>query len=148
MLLPLGEPAPARERLAKVGLTVMPFAGEMQIAQVRFGSRAEKLGIEQGFKIASIEVPADRPDKEWMFLPALALLALVVVLQRLRLRARGTACNRAPVMRGAACLRIRTCHEPMTHPPSFPRLRRPMPGIRTTPNCSTWSSSKASSARR
>jgi TRAP transporter 4TM/12TM fusion protein len=84
VLLPLGDAAPARERLGKIGLTVVPLGSEMQIAQVKFGSRAEKLGIEQGFKVASIEMPAERPDKEWMFLPALALLGLIVFLQRLR----------------------------------------------------------------
>ena len=46
--------------------------------------QAEKLGLEQGFKVVSIEMPADRPSKEWMFVPALALLALVVVSQRRR----------------------------------------------------------------
>ena len=90
VLLPLGNAGPARERLDKIGLTVVPLGNEMQIAQVKFGSRAEKLGIEQGFKIASIEVPADRPAKEWMFVPALALLVLIVALQRLR-RPRGLA---------------------------------------------------------
>ncbi len=89
VLLPLGESAPARQRLAATGLTVLPFAGEMQIAQVRFGSRAEKLGIEQGFKVVSVQVEADRPAKEWMFLPALALLALIVLLQRMRLKTLG-----------------------------------------------------------
>ncbi|MEO5695835.1 MAG: DUF3394 domain-containing protein, partial [Burkholderiaceae bacterium] len=78
------EPAPARERLAKIGLTVVPLGTEMQIAQVKFGSRAEKLGLEQGFRVASIEMPAERPDKEWMFLPSLALLAGIVFVQRLR----------------------------------------------------------------
>ena len=58
----------------------------MLITQVKFGSRAEKLGMEQGFKIVSAEVPSQRPDKEWMFLPAIALLALVVMLQRARAR--------------------------------------------------------------
>ncbi|MCB2021365.1 MAG: TRAP transporter permease, partial [Burkholderiaceae bacterium] len=87
VLLPLGKTAPARERLAAIGMTVVPLGDEMQIAQVKFGSRAEKLGIEQGFKIATIEMPAERPDKEWMFIPALALLALVVVVQRRRLKA-------------------------------------------------------------
>jgi TRAP transporter 4TM/12TM fusion protein len=87
VLLPLGDAGPARERLAKVGLTVVPLGKEMQVAQVKFGSRAEKLGVEQGFTIASIEVPAERPGKEWMFLPALALLAGVVVAQRRRAKA-------------------------------------------------------------
>ena len=87
VLLPLGDAGPARERLAKVGLTVVPLGKEMQVAQVKFGSRAEKLGVEQGFTIASIEVPAERPGKEWMFLPALALLAGVVFTQRRRAKA-------------------------------------------------------------
>lgn len=91
VLLPLGASGPARERLAKIGLTVVPLGTEMQIAQVKFGSRAEKLGIEQGFNIASIEVPAERPGKEWMFLPALALLAGVVGAQRRRGKAAGAA---------------------------------------------------------
>jgi hypothetical protein len=56
----------------------------MQIAQVQFGSKAEKLGIEQGFKIAGIEMPADRPKKEWVFIPALALLGVIVALQMAR----------------------------------------------------------------
>lgn len=52
--------------------------------QVKFGSVAEKLGMEQGFRIVSAEVETERPDKEWMFLPALGLLAVVVALQRRR----------------------------------------------------------------
>ncbi|MFZ2648827.1 MAG: TRAP transporter permease [Burkholderiaceae bacterium] len=85
VLLPLGDAGSARERLGRVGLTVVPLGSEMQIAQVKFGSRAEKLGVEPGYRISSIEIPADRPDKEWMFLPALALLGIVVFLQRLRM---------------------------------------------------------------
>ncbi|MEO5734893.1 MAG: DUF3394 domain-containing protein, partial [Rubrivivax sp.] len=86
VLLPLGEPGTARERLGRIGLVVVPLGDKMQIAQVKFGSRAEKLGLEQGFDIANIEVPAERPDKEWVFIPALVLLALIVLLQRTRLR--------------------------------------------------------------
>ena len=88
VLLPLGEPGKASERLKRVGLTVSTLGADTQIAAVKFGSRAEKLGLEQGFNITSIEQPADRPDKEWMFLPALALLALIVFLQRARLGSR------------------------------------------------------------
>jgi hypothetical protein len=84
VLMPLGDAGPARERLRKLGLTVVPLGGEMQIAQVQFGSKAEKLGIEQGFKIAGIEMPADRPKKEWVFIPALALLGVIVALQMAR----------------------------------------------------------------
>jgi TRAP transporter 4TM/12TM fusion protein len=87
VLLPLGEQAPARERLRKIGLTVMALGDEVQVAAVQFGSQAEKLGLEQGFKVTAIEMPSARPAKEWMFLPALALLAVVVVAQRGRLKA-------------------------------------------------------------
>ncbi|MCW5610478.1 MAG: TRAP transporter permease [Rubrivivax sp.] len=86
VLLPLGDAGPARERLRRIGVTIVPLGDQMQIAQVQFGSQAEKLGLEQGFNVTGIELPADRPAKEWMFLPALALLALVIVLQRSRLR--------------------------------------------------------------
>ena len=84
VLLPLGEKGTARERMARAGVNALVQGDAMLITQVKFGSRAEKLGMEQGFQIVSAEVPADRPDKEWMFLPAIALLALVVFLQRAR----------------------------------------------------------------
>ena len=47
-------------------------------------SGADKAGFEQGFKVTGVEVPADRPAKEWMYLPALLLLAAVSLAQRLR----------------------------------------------------------------
>ena len=86
VLLPLGDPGPARERLRRIGLTVMALGDEVQIAAVQFGSAAEKLGLEQGFRITQIEMPAQRPAKEWMYVPALLLLAVVIVAQRARLR--------------------------------------------------------------
>jgi len=91
VLLPLGEPGTARERLARAGLTVMAQGDELLIAAVKFGSPAAKLGIEQGFRIVSAEVPSDRPAKEWLYLPALALLLLVMGLQRARQKRQGAA---------------------------------------------------------
>ncbi|MEO7852171.1 MAG: DUF3394 domain-containing protein, partial [Rubrivivax sp.] len=84
VLLPLGEPGKAAERLKRIGLTVMSLGSDVQVGAVAFGSTAEKLGLEQGFRITSIEVPAERPAKEWMFVPALLLLGIVVLLQRRR----------------------------------------------------------------
>jgi TRAP transporter 4TM/12TM fusion protein len=84
VLLPLGQPGTARERMANAGLTVMAQGDELLIAAVKFGSPAEKLGMEQGFRIVSAEVPAERPAKEWLFLPAMVLLLLVMGLQRAR----------------------------------------------------------------
>lgn len=86
VLLPLGPAGTAKERLASSGLTVMADGDNLMVAAVKFGSAAEKLGIEQSFRITALEVPADRPAKEWMFIPALALLALIMWLQLGRAR--------------------------------------------------------------
>lgn len=97
LLLPLGPatrpdgtPISARERLSSAGLTIMTLGDQVQIGAVRFGSRAARLGAEQGFDITAIELPAEgRPAKEWMYIPALLLLALVWGIQRNRLRREG-----------------------------------------------------------
>ncbi len=84
VLLPLGDPAPARERLQKIGMSVMAQGDELQLLAIKFGSRADKLGLEQGFHITAIESDAPRPAKEWMFIPALLLLFGIGALQRAR----------------------------------------------------------------
>ena len=97
VLVPLGPKAPARERLRGAGLSLMTLGDEVSVGPVAFGSVAEKLGLEAGFKVTGVEVPVERPSKEWMFIPALVLLALIVVAQRARLkrqsRAAGVAAN-------------------------------------------------------
>ena len=87
VLLPLGDPGSARQRLTRAGLTVMPAGDEIQVMAVKFGSRADKLGIEQGFRITAIELERERPDKEWMFVPAFLVLGIVAALQLRRRRA-------------------------------------------------------------
>ncbi|PTD94963.1 TRAP transporter permease [Pseudothauera lacus] len=98
VLLPLGpttnaegEPLNARARLAHSGLMVMAFGEDLQVAAVQFKSQAQRLGIEQGFVIQTVELPVERPAKEWIFIPTLALLALVIALQWRRPRYGGTA---------------------------------------------------------
>ena len=87
VLLPLGKPGSGPQRLKSAGLTVMALGDQVTIAAVAFGSTAEKLGLEQSFRIVGLEVPTDRPDKEWLFIPALLLLAGIVAIQRRRLQA-------------------------------------------------------------
>jgi len=84
VLLPLGETGDVKARLATAGLTVMADGDALMVMGVKFGSRAEKLGIEQSFRITSIEMPSDRPAKEWFFIPALLVLAGIIALQRRR----------------------------------------------------------------
>jgi hypothetical protein len=47
-------------------------------------SPAAKAGIEQGFQVTGIEVEADRPSRQWAYIPAALLVLLVFFLQRMR----------------------------------------------------------------
>jgi TRAP transporter 4TM/12TM fusion protein len=82
----LDKPGDGRKRLADAGLTVSMLGTEVTISAVKFGSRAKKSGFEQGFKVAAVKVPSDRPSEHWIYIPALALIALVWFLQRARER--------------------------------------------------------------
>ncbi len=85
--LPLGEGANGRERLRSGGVTLAALGEDLEVSNVKFGSRAKKLGVEQGFRIVEVKVlnPA-RPSPHWVFLPAGLLVALIWFLQRTRVR--------------------------------------------------------------
>ena len=86
----LGEAgADGRKRLADAGLTLSVAGEQVQIAGVKFGSRARKSRVEQGWEVARIEVPSGRPTEHWFYLPALALTALVWWSQGRRMPAKG-----------------------------------------------------------
>ncbi|MGL1832214.1 TRAP transporter permease [Rhodocyclaceae bacterium SMB388] len=79
ILLPLGAPGQdAAQRLAFSGLNVVEDEAGFGVQGVRFGSTAAKLGLGPGFRITAVEVPAERPAPEWIFVPALMLIAWVV----------------------------------------------------------------------
>ena len=76
--LQLGDQGPdGRKRVTDAGLQLVPSGDQMQIGAVKFGSRAQKSGFEQGWEIASIKVASDRPTPHWFYLPALLLIGLV-----------------------------------------------------------------------
>jgi len=76
--LPMGEGATGRERIRAGGVTLAALGDELRIANVKFGSRARKLGVEQGFAVVEVLRPnPGRPAAWWVFLPA-ALLAWAV----------------------------------------------------------------------
>ncbi len=77
--------AAGRKRLADAGLNVVSLGGQMQIGQVKFGSRAQKSGFEQGWEVQQLLVPTDRPSAHWFYLPALLLAALVWFAQGRRM---------------------------------------------------------------
>jgi hypothetical protein len=85
--LPLGEGATGRERLRNGGVTLVHLGNEVEVAQVKFGSRARKLGVEQGYKLTELKLPnPERPSPHWVLLPATALALLVWWLQGRRVR--------------------------------------------------------------
>ena len=85
MLLPLGEPGSAAQRLERFGLRIIPSGEQFSVMSVKFRSSAAKAGFQVGQLMTSIEVETDRPKKEWIYVPVLFVLALVVVLQRRRI---------------------------------------------------------------
>jgi TRAP-type uncharacterized transport system fused permease subunit len=89
VVLPMGPPGRGVRRLASAGLTLVAAGREIRIGAVAFGSAAEKVGLKSGWVIKSVSVRAGRPDKEWMFIPALMLLVGVGALQRRRQKRSG-----------------------------------------------------------
>ncbi len=78
--------ADGRARLRDSGLTVVSLGGKVQIAQTRFGSRAQKGGWEQGWDIKTLKVPSGRASEHWFYLPGFLLAALVWWAQGRRMR--------------------------------------------------------------
>ncbi len=87
MLLPLGEPGKAAERLERFGLRVVPMGEQINVMSVKFRSKADKAGFKQGQVITNIEKATGQPSPEWIYIPTLGLLALIVMVQRRRIAA-------------------------------------------------------------
>lgn len=79
--LPLAAAGEGRKRLADAGLTLSALGDSVQVGAIKFGSAAKRVGLESGFTIEHVLLPADRPSKHWVYLPALALLGFVALLQ-------------------------------------------------------------------
>jgi hypothetical protein len=89
--IPMGEGASGRERILSGGVTLMQQGPDLQVSNVKFGSRARKLGIEQGYKVLEVKIPnRARPSDYWVFIPAMLLVALIWFGQGRRLRAVGS----------------------------------------------------------
>jgi hypothetical protein len=86
VLLPLGAEGDGAQRIARAGLTTMTLPDRIQVMAVGLKSPAAKAGFEQGFNVTGIEVERSRMAKEWLFVPALLLLAAIMWLQQQRRR--------------------------------------------------------------
>ena len=82
--LHIGDGATVREKLAAEGLTLSSFGGEVSVTTVRLRSTAAKFGVQPGDRVIALAVPTERLPKQFFMLPALALLAGLMVLQSRR----------------------------------------------------------------
>ncbi|MFC3286197.1 TRAP transporter permease [Litchfieldella rifensis] len=84
MTLPVPEGDSGEERLEKLGLEVLIEDNRAIVDMVTFGSQAEQLGFDFDQEIIEVQAPVDRWAKEWMWVPAFLVFALIVLLQRRR----------------------------------------------------------------
>ena len=82
VMLPLGPKASGAERLNEAGIEVRTEEGKVLVDNLVFGSPAELAGLDFDWEIKGIEMEAERPPKQLMYIPALVLLGLIIMLQR------------------------------------------------------------------
>ncbi len=86
VMLQVGEAATGTERLAEIGIETREEDGKTLVDNVVFASPAEKAQIDWDQEIINIQVPAKRPPKQLMFIPAFLLFVFVWLAQRGRSR--------------------------------------------------------------
>jgi TRAP transporter 4TM/12TM fusion protein len=86
VMLPVGNEPTGAERLSAIGIETIQEDGKVIVDMVGFSSPAERANIDFDQEILSIQMPTERPNKEYMFLPALLLLVLIWFIQRGRTR--------------------------------------------------------------
>ena len=85
VMLPLGATGSGRARLANAaGIELREEDDKLLVDNIVFGGAAERQQIDFDWEIADIQLKADRPAKQWFFLPAIGLLGVIVVVQRRR----------------------------------------------------------------
>ncbi|SDN79203.1 TRAP transporter permease [Vreelandella arcis] len=89
ILVPVPEGDSGQERLDNLGLMLLTEDGTATVDMVTYGSSAAELGFDFDQEIVEVLAPVDRWTKEWIWIPALAVFALIVMLQRRRRHAEG-----------------------------------------------------------
>ena len=84
VMLPLGAKGDGKERLMNAGLELRFEDGKAFVDNIVFGSTAERQKIDFDYEVPSVETKADRPPRQLFYIPALALLGFIIMLQRRR----------------------------------------------------------------
>jgi hypothetical protein len=84
IMLTMGDEATGAEKLAGAGFEIRDEEGRIFIDNVMFSSPAEKAGIDFDQEILNLQIPTHRLPKELMYFPAMALYALVWIIQNRR----------------------------------------------------------------
>ena len=84
VMLPLGAKGDGKERLMNAGLELRFEDGKAFVDNIVFGSTAERQKIDFDYEIPSVQTKADRPPRQLFYIPAIALLGFIIMLQRRR----------------------------------------------------------------
>ncbi|MDA0148590.1 TRAP transporter permease [Vibrio sp. LaRot3] len=76
----------AEDRISSMGLMLTENEGRMIVDMVEFDSPAEASGVDFDWQINWVVQDADRPMKEWVFLPCLLILLAMAANQKRRVR--------------------------------------------------------------
>ncbi len=71
---------------ASAGLGVEREGASLLVTDLSFGGAAQKAGLDYDWRILALEFKKDRMDPDWLILPLLAALALLIALQSSRRR--------------------------------------------------------------
>jgi hypothetical protein len=69
------------DRLRAAGLGISTLGDKTTVMTARFGSQAAKYGLAAGDEITAVLVPTERMSRYWFTIPALLLLAGIILLQ-------------------------------------------------------------------
>ncbi|WP_415888103.1 TRAP transporter permease [Neptuniibacter sp. QD37_6] len=82
--LPLAEKGTGAEKIEAAGLMLREEEGKIIVDMVTFDSDAQKVGLDFDWEIKAIEVEADRPPKQLVWIPVLLLLFAMATMQKRR----------------------------------------------------------------